>query len=114
MTARISLNLGRAGGHRPLLSKLRSRDRRISNANAGSGTATRMPTCFGGVPLPPGEGGAKRRVRGVKSRECRPSSGASRHLLPEGEGLDLPFRLIWTEMVIDRPLQLRTSHPTIR
>src|SRR6266508_3935762 len=62
-----------------------------------------MPTCFGGVPLPPGEGGAKRRVRGVKPRERRPSSGASRHLLPEGEGLDLPFRLIWTVMVIDRP-----------
>src|SRR5215208_1733851 len=37
------------------------------------------------TPLPPGEGGAKRRVRGMLPRvgfSARPSSAASRHLLP--------------------------------
>src|SRR6266568_9187031 len=37
---------------------------------------------FGDVPLPLGEGGAKRRVRAG----IAPSSGPSGHLLPEGEG----------------------------
>src|ERR1051326_5656431 len=41
------------------------------------------------LPLPPGEGGPKGRVRvaTTKPRACSPSSGASRHLLPKGEGL---------------------------
>src|SRR5262245_45708493 len=39
-----------------------------------------------GVPLPLGEGAAKRRVRA----KDRPSSGPSGHLLPEGEGLATP------------------------
>ena len=39
------------------------------------------------TPLPSGEGGAQRRVRGEQTiRETGPSSGASRHLLPMGEG----------------------------
>src|SRR6266699_1966561 len=42
--------------------------------------------------LPLGEGGAKRRVRAGNA----PSSGPSGHLLPEGEGHEHPFRLIWT------------------
>jgi Flp pilus assembly protein TadG len=54
-----------------------------------------------GGPLPSGEGGAKRRVRAGRSDQSYfdtdvswgdlPSSGASRHLLPEGEGLAQPF-----------------------
>src|SRR6266487_5161453 len=51
-----------------------------------------LETCFGDVPLPLGEGGAKRRVRAGNA----PSSGPSGHLLPEGEGHEPPFRLIWT------------------
>jgi len=51
-----------------------------------------LETCSGNVPLPLGEGGAKRRVRAGKA----PSSGPSGHLLPEGEGHEPPFRLIWT------------------
>ena len=55
-------------------------------------TFAHVETCFSRVPLPPGapgEGGAKRRVRaGMDKRLANlPSSGASRHLLPEGEGL---------------------------
>src|SRR5439155_21166266 len=48
-----------------------------------------LETCFGHVPLPLGEGGAKRRVRAGNA----PSSGLSGHLLPEGEGHEPPFRL---------------------
>src|SRR6266568_1542050 len=51
-----------------------------------------LETCSGNVPLPLGEGGAKRRVRAGKA----PSSGPSGHLLPEGEGHEPLFRLIWT------------------
>ncbi len=50
-----------------------------------------------GVPLPLGEGGAKRRVRAGNA----PSSGPSGHLLPEGEGHEPPFRLIWTPLKND-------------
>src|SRR5947209_4577933 len=51
--------------------------------------------CFGDVPLRLGEGGAKRRVRAGNA----PSSGPSGHLLPEGEGHEPPFRLIWTPVL---------------
>src|SRR5947209_18006694 len=54
--------------------------------------------CFGDVPLPLGEGGAKRRVRAGNT----PSSGPSGHLLPEGEGHEHPFRLIWTLLLWER------------
>ena len=57
-----------------------------------------LETCSGNVPLPLGEGGAKRRVRAGNA----PSSGPSGHLLPEGEGHEPPFRLIWTPLVYDR------------
>src|SRR6266516_6981941 len=67
-----------------LLSKLRDAVRSRSRIDAGF--------CFGHVPLPLGEGGAKRRVRAGNA----PSSGPSGHLLPEGEGHEPPFRLIWT------------------
>src|SRR3989442_14772741 len=48
---------------------------------------------FREFPLPPGEGAAKRRVRArmPKYWAFLPSSGASRHLLPEGEGLARSF-----------------------
>src|SRR5439155_1769554 len=41
------------------------------------------------------EGGAKRRVRAGNA----PSSGPSGHLLPEGEGHEPRFRLIWTPVM---------------
>src|SRR5438876_7068716 len=66
------------------------------------------------VPLPPGEGGAERRVRVWECVNPGPSSGpfleaspyrarASRgHPLPKGEGHALRFSLIWPTVVIDR------------
>src|SRR6266516_2091536 len=80
MTARISLNLGRTGGYRPLLSKLRDAVRSRSRTGAG----------FMGFSI------------------WKPVLGMSlslweRDLLPEGEGHEPPFRLIWTPVVIDRP-----------
>ena len=50
--------------------------------NAACKRSPKMETGFREIPLPLGEGAAKRRVR-VKDR---PSSGPSGHLLPEGEG----------------------------
>src|SRR6266513_5516020 len=95
-----------AGGHRPLLSKL-------------AGTEGR-------VLLPRGEGGAKRRMRVYTRAILRPSPGASRHPLPEGEGhlrnrsaYAWLFRsprwhwiyaghnfVIWTDVVYDRRLEI--------
>src|SRR5712671_6470148 len=52
------------------------------------------------IPLPQGEGAAKRRVREsiFETTPIRiPSSGPSGHLLPEGEGLARYFFLIWAE-----------------
>ena len=76
-------------GHIPL-SKLRIHVRAETMPRAGfSWTSTKDP-CFGGEsPLPPGEGGAKRRVRAEREKlsSCLPSSGPSGHLLPKGEGL---------------------------
>src|SRR5207245_694365 len=71
----------------PLLSKLRDAFR--------SRSILYLETCFGHVPLPLGEGGAKRRVRAGNA----PSSGPSGHLLPEGEGHEPRFRLIWTPVM---------------
>src|SRR5262245_31971692 len=78
------------------LSKLRVMCRREFKSGAVSGRGARFEVCFGAGPLPPGEGGAKRRVRAVRCDQSYsepdiswgglPSSGASRHLLPEGEG----------------------------
>src|SRR6266487_1398908 len=70
-----------------------------------------LETCSGNVPLPLGEGGAKRRVRAGNAPSSgpllrlRPFGLALRpgHLLPEGEGHEPRFRLIWTPVVIDRP-----------
>src|SRR6266487_4651358 len=63
-----------------------------------------LETCSGNVPLPLGEGGAKRRVRAGNA----PSSGPSGHLLPEGEGHEPPFRLIWTPVALDNPSEMTT------
>src|SRR6266545_6937975 len=68
-----------------------------------------LETCFGDVPLPLGEGGAKRRVRAGNAPSSgpllrlRPFGLALRpgHLLPEGEGHEPPFRLIWTPLGTD-------------
>src|SRR5207244_3506270 len=51
---------------------------------------------FRGCPSPSGRGCAKRRVRAGNA----PSSGPSGHLLPEGEGHEPPFRLIWTPLLV--------------
>src|SRR3989449_4369668 len=56
---------------------------------------------FREFPLPPGEGGAKRRVRARMPKHWAflPSSGPSGHLLPKGEGLACGFpRLFWTRL----------------
>src|SRR5439155_6968067 len=80
------------------------------------------PETEGRVLLPVGEGGAKRRMRVYILAILRPSPGASRHPLPEGEGplrnrsaYAWPFRsprwhwiyaghnfVIWTDVVYDR------------
>src|SRR6266568_3300400 len=67
-----------------------------------------METCSGNVPLPLGEGGAKRRVRPGNA----PSSGPSGHLLPEGEGHEPPFRLIWTPLQPERAQPWRDDQGT--
>ena len=69
------------------------------NGDAGFIGFSIRETCSGNVPLPLGplgEGGAKRRVRA----ENAPSSGPSGHLLPEGEGHEPRFRLIWTPVLL--------------
>src|SRR2546422_8118246 len=57
---------------------------------------------FREFPLPPGEGGAKRRVRARMPKHWAflPSSGPAGHLLPKGEGLARGFlQLIWTTLL---------------
>src|SRR6185369_9718520 len=64
-------------------------------------------------PLPLGEGAAKRRVTAdrTKCSVSPPSSGASRHLLPEGEGLAPHlFALYGTALVIDRRYSKRPTN----
>src|SRR2546428_12871206 len=82
-----------------LLSKLRDAVRSRSRIDAGF--------CFGNVPLPLGECGAKRRVRAGNAS----SSGPSGHLLPEGEGHEPPFRLIWTRLQKRIPLLCKEELP---
>src|SRR2546425_8572040 len=75
-------------------------DRRQPQPHAASSRFANVETCFSRVPLPPGEGGAKRRVRARMPEtlgspalirpflDARPIGLALRagHLLPEGEG----------------------------
>src|SRR2546426_6616327 len=76
--------------------------RRQPQPHAASSRFANVENCFSRVPLSPGEGGAKRRVRArmLKHWAFLPSSGPSGHLLPEGEGLSRGFpRLFWTVLI---------------
>src|SRR5215471_11968490 len=76
---------------RPLLASGESPE---IQAERGLQAIPRMEPGFAEVPLPLGEGAAKRRVR---ARDP-PSSGPSGHLLPKGEGLGNPFGAFWTAL----------------
>src|SRR5436305_6827903 len=99
------------GGHRSLLSKLQlcCRLKRLC------GLDFTLAVMYGCVPLPPGEGGAERRVRVWECVNPGPHPGRFLRLRPIGLALrgatfsqtekDTPssFSRIWTTVVIDRP-----------
>src|SRR2546426_2874896 len=82
-------------------STLRIADRRQAQPHATSSRFANVETCFSRVPLPPGEGGAKRRVRarnaetlGIPAliRPFGPPSPGGRRTVPRVS------RLFWTAL----------------
>src|SRR5215831_5631406 len=71
----------------------------VIHAECGLQPVRKCGTGCSCVPLPPGEGAAKRRVRG----KMGPSSGPSATFSRREKDSPARFLLSWTPLVIDRP-----------